>query len=248
MSLWVRLKNAAITNLKGWPPVVQDFPNGKWGWFCWELEKAVLSPSDLPQGSDEVRYLQSVLNRYNHEILPVDGFYGPQTRAAVERFQAGFKLTVDGIVGPQTWDMVDWMAFKSYWRQYRNRVNKYSKLPVDNHGLTRETSFIECLVRANFPELRLSRNWMVDRKARGQNFLSEHAYGNALDLMFGKNVKDGTRVAEWIASYETRLGLRQVIYNTRICEKGKWRKLLPKSLQHYDHVHVTCNSGQRPII
>ena len=246
--LWKRLASAAVTNLRGWPPVTCDFTKGKWGWYCWELEKAVLKASDLAKGSDEVRYLQSVLNRYNQETLPVDGFYGPQTRAAVERFQAGFKLKVDAIVGPQTWDIVDWLAFKSYWRQYKGkRVNPHSGLPADNHGLTRETSFIECLIRANFPELRLSRNWMVDRNIRGGKTLSPHAFGNALDLMFGKNVIQGTRVAEWIGWYETRLGLRQVIYNTRICEKGTWRKLLPKSLQHYDHVHITCNSGERPL-
>ncbi len=247
MALWTRLKDAAVTNLKGWPPLTQDFPNGRWGWFCWDLEKPTAVVGQ-PTDPDVVRYLQSVLNRYNREVLSVDGSYGPSTEAAVKRFQQGVKLTVDGIVGPKTWDMIDWLAFKSYWRQYRTAVNKYSKLPVDNHGLTRETSFIECLVRANFPELRLSRNWMVDRKARGQQFLSQHAYGNALDLMFGRNVKDGTRVAEWVAMYETRLGLAQVIYNHQICEKGKWRRLLPKSLQHTDHVHITCNSGKRPIV
>ena len=46
--------------------------------------------------TDTVVALQSKLG------VSADGIYGPQTRAAVRRFQARNGLTVDGIAGPQT--------------------------------------------------------------------------------------------------------------------------------------------------
>lgn len=247
MALWERLKGVNLSNLKGWPPTAQDFPKGKWGFYIWDVAKPSLEEgSDVP--TDACRYLQSVLARFNGYKGAVHGVYNTDTAANVQSFQIRYKLAVDRVVGPQTWAMVDWVAFDTIWKQYRGRVNKYSKLPVDDHGLTRETSFVECLVRANFPEYRFGRNWMVDRKARGQTFLSEHAYGNALDLMFGRNFKKGTEVALWLGDLEDRVMLRQVIYNHNICERGRWRRLLPKSLQHTDHVHVTCMSGKRPLV
>lgn len=34
---------------------------------------------------------------------PIDGDFGPRTKAAVVAYQKKYRLTVDGIVGPQTW-------------------------------------------------------------------------------------------------------------------------------------------------
>jgi peptidoglycan hydrolase-like protein with peptidoglycan-binding domain len=53
-------------------------------------------------GSRQVRQLQLRLRRASHSPGPVDGLYGPQTEAAVRRFQLAHGLAVDGVVGPQT--------------------------------------------------------------------------------------------------------------------------------------------------
>jgi hypothetical protein len=49
----------------------------------------------------DVEQVQEQLNSHG-EHLTVDGIYGPDTAAAVRRFQQAHGLTVDGIVGPQT--------------------------------------------------------------------------------------------------------------------------------------------------
>lgn len=49
---------------------------------------------------DPVKDVQRVLG------LTVDGFYGPSTKSAVEKFQRAHGLSVDGIVGPKTWNRI----------------------------------------------------------------------------------------------------------------------------------------------
>ena len=48
--------------------------------------------------------VQRALRRTPNLGLVVDGIFGPLTEAAVEEFQQGASLPVDGIVGPQTWN------------------------------------------------------------------------------------------------------------------------------------------------
>jgi peptidoglycan hydrolase-like protein with peptidoglycan-binding domain len=53
-------------------------------------------------GAPPVRVVQRTLRRLGWRPGPVDGLYGPRTKAAVTRFQAAARVAVDGIVGPQT--------------------------------------------------------------------------------------------------------------------------------------------------
>jgi peptidoglycan hydrolase-like protein with peptidoglycan-binding domain len=53
--------------------------------------------------SDDVAYLQGLLNDAGYDVGSADGIFGARTEAAVRQFQADNGLTADGIVGKRTW-------------------------------------------------------------------------------------------------------------------------------------------------
>ncbi len=52
---------------------------------------------------DDVKTLQTMLNKVSNAGLTVDGDFGPATLAAVKSFQKANGLDVDGVVGAKTW-------------------------------------------------------------------------------------------------------------------------------------------------
>ena len=75
---------------------------------------ARLAPPTIKQGDtgNHVYLVQEILKSYSYPPFdpgPVDGIFGPLTKAAVENYQDGAidfygnELKVDGVVGPVTW-------------------------------------------------------------------------------------------------------------------------------------------------
>src|SRR2546421_741502 len=64
-------------------------------------------PGAVLEHGDTGAEVRAVQERLNTELsghdLKVDGQFGPDTEAAVLRFQAAHSLTTDGEVGPKTW-------------------------------------------------------------------------------------------------------------------------------------------------
>lgn len=65
------------------------------------IEK-ILSTLNLGSQGEQVKELQKYLQSTGQTDLKVDGYYGPQTKAAVMQFQSKNGLVADGIFGPKS--------------------------------------------------------------------------------------------------------------------------------------------------
>lgn len=71
------------------------------------IPSSVTSPSLGPGDfGANVAELQRALDRNGIDPGPIDGDYGPMTRAAVEEFQQLYDLPVTGVAGPDTLDIL----------------------------------------------------------------------------------------------------------------------------------------------
>ena len=65
-----------------------------------------LSPGDFGSGVDIIQYYLQLIGAFDTTIpsLPLDGYYGPETEAAVRAFQRTYGLPETGTVRPDTWE------------------------------------------------------------------------------------------------------------------------------------------------
>ena len=87
-----------------------------------EAPLALGSGYGRPEGSVRVRTLQRRLHALGQQPGPIDGLYGPLTKAAVKRFQSSAGLAIDGIAGPHTQQ-----ALRAAWPQPLSRGAGYGQ-------------------------------------------------------------------------------------------------------------------------
>jgi peptidoglycan hydrolase-like protein with peptidoglycan-binding domain len=84
---------------------------------------------DQPRGSGQVRRLQRELRLAGENPGPVDGHFGPRTKAALARFQRDEDLAADGIVGGRTLRALDRRRAKK--RSEAKSRTESAKAPAD---------------------------------------------------------------------------------------------------------------------
>lgn len=87
-----------------------------------------------------------------------------------------------------------------------------------------------------------------------RSYKSDHAHGNAIDLMTHSNVAQGWEMARWFHENRDALGVKYIIFNGKIAssrDDWAWRSYshptgrTDATAMHHDHVHISFHGGQR---
>ncbi|WP_319462862.1 D-Ala-D-Ala carboxypeptidase family metallohydrolase [Micromonospora sp. RTP1Z1] len=186
------LPGAAIATVVAAPAAHAD------GCYTWQR------PLSQGRSGEDVRQLQIRVAGWAayRDIVPVDGSYGPETTAAVKRFQSAYGLRVDGIAGPRTFAKIyslqddDCTPKHFSYSELDNGCGKggWSGGPL-SPSATREKALrtmwkLEALRRSlGDKPLHVNsgfRSIACNRQVGGASD-SQHLYGNAADLTSGSS-------------------------------------------------------------
>ncbi|MPY97434.1 MAG: hypothetical protein GEU97_05445 [Actinophytocola sp.] len=93
--------------------------------------------------------------------VSVDGAFGPNTEAAVKRFQTGYGLTADGIAGPQTQNVLNWLEGSDGSTRHFAWSEFHSKDGSGFSGIIRYSTFVHTDSRVEYPYGAQSWYWGV---------------------------------------------------------------------------------------
>jgi hypothetical protein len=133
-------------------------------------------------------------------------------------------------------------------------TNRYTGQPVDTNGLTHDAWLIQRAILAQFPDSPTKANYAVDRNQRGTANLSDHAKGEAIDIITQKwdgklgisvpDVRWGEGLFAWLVAEGKagRLPLDYVLFHGDIARRSEgWRvRPINSGDPHNDHLHTSA--------
>lgn len=134
---------------------------------------------------NDVKRLQTILNRFGLNSGEIDGVFGPNTEKATKELQSIFNLSVDGIVGKETWGLLSKLENVKHFKvdEFRCRHCNEVKLSIDLLLKLEE-------LRERTGPLTINSGYRCPvynrSKAVGSNDNSQHIRGTASDVRASK--------------------------------------------------------------